>query len=145
MRAIIDTCVILDYLQCREPFFDDALNIAIGSANREFDAYIAAKSLTDLYYIIHRHTHSDSETRGHLINLTQIFGLVDTNAEDCIKALHSSMSDYEDAVLAETASRTKIDCIVTRNTKDYSKSKVPVMTPERFLSKIDEESTKDNR
>ena len=52
MKAIIDTCVILDYLQGREPFFDDALNLAIGSANREFEAYISANSITDLFYII---------------------------------------------------------------------------------------------
>ena len=63
MRAVIDTCVILDYLQCREPFFEDSLNIAIGRANNEFEAYITASSLTDLYYIIHRHTHSSIETR----------------------------------------------------------------------------------
>lgn len=37
MRAIIDTCVILDYLQAREPFFDDALNIATRSAERLID------------------------------------------------------------------------------------------------------------
>ena len=49
MTAIIDTCVILDYLQCREPFFDDALNIAYGRANNEFEAYITASSIADIY------------------------------------------------------------------------------------------------
>ena len=137
MKAIIDTCVILDYLQRREPFFDDALNLAIGSANREFEAYISANSITDLYYIIHKYTHDDKETRKHLTNLTQVFGIADTLAEDCIYALHSEMTDYEDAVMSETASRTGVDYIVTRNVRDYTKSKIPVVTPGEFLEMMD--------
>lgn len=133
MRAVIDTCVILDYLQCREPFFDDALNIAIGRANNEFEAYITASSLTDLYYIIHRHTHSSIETRRIISDLTVLFGLVDTYAEDCINALHSEMKDYEDSVMSETAYRIKADCIVTRNIKDYERSRVPAVLPSEFL------------
>ena len=137
MKAIIDTCVILDYLQRREPFFDDALNLAIGSANREFEAYISANSITDLYYIIHKYTHDDKETRKHLTNITQVFGIADTLAEDCIYALHSEMTDYEDAVMSETASRTGVDYIVTRNVRDYTKSKIPVVTPGEFLEMMD--------
>ena len=137
MRAVIDTCVILDYLQCREPFFDDALNIAIGRARNEFEAYITASSLTDLYYIIHRHTHSNTETRRIISDLTVLFGLVDTYAEDCVNAMHSEMKDYEDAVMSESAYRIKADCIVTRNIRDYRKSKVKVLTPAEFLNKTD--------
>lgn len=133
MTAIIDTCVILDYLQCREPFFDDALNIAIGRANNEFEAYITASSITDIYYIIHRHTHSSIETRRIVSSLTELFGLVDTYAEDCINAIHNGMTDFEDAVMSETAYRIKADCIVTRNVKDYKKSKVQAMLPSEFL------------
>ena len=133
MRALIDTCVILDYLQAREPFFDDALNLAIGAANREYEAFITASSATDIYYIVNRSTGSDSGTRDIMTKLTTIFGLTDTFAEDCINALHSKTSDYEDAVMIETALRTKMDCIVTRNTKDYTHSVVPIRTPSEFL------------
>lgn len=134
MRAIVDTCVVLDYLQNREPFFDDALNIAIGRANREYEAYITASSLTDLYYIIHRHTHDADETRRIINTLTLLFGLVDTYAEDCVNALHNGMTDYEDAVMSESACRIKADCIITRNIKDFKSSKVPAVTPAEFLA-----------
>ena len=139
MRAVIDTCVVLDYLQNREPFFDDALNIAIGRANREYEAYITASSLTDLYYIVHRNTHNTEKTHRIINTLTLLFGLVDTYAEDCINALHNGMTDYEDAVMSESAYRIKADYIITRNTKDYSKSKVPAITPGEFLMKLGEE------
>ena len=81
MRAVIDTCVILDYLQGREPFFDDALGLAIGMANRVFEGYITANSLTDINYIVHRQTHSSIETRKIVTELTLLFGLADTCAD----------------------------------------------------------------
>ena len=131
--------MVLDYLQNREPFFDDALNIAIGRANMEFEAYITASSLTDLYYIVHRHTHSATETHRIISALTQLFGLVDTYAEDCINALHNGMPDFEDAVMSESAYRINADCIVTRNIRDYSMSKVPAVTPAEFLMKLNDD------
>ena len=136
MRAVVDTCVILDYLQNREPFFDDALSIAIGRANREYEAFITANSLTDLYYIVRRSTHSTEQTHSIISTLTLLFGLVDTYAEDCINALHNGMIDFEDAVMSETAYRIDADYIITRNTKDYKKSKVPAITPAEFLMKL---------
>ena len=68
--------------------------------------------------------------------MTQLFGVADSYAEDCINALHNGMSDYEDAVMSETAYRIKADYIITRNEKDYSKSKVPAITPGEFLTKL---------
>ena len=136
MRAVIDTCVILDYLQNREPYFNDALNIAIGRAKREYEAYITASSVTDLYYIIYRHTRDAGKTRETINSLIMLFGLADTYAEDCINALHNGMTDYEDAVMSETAYRIKADYIITRNEKDYSKSKVPAIDPAGFLMMI---------
>lgn len=35
--------------------------------------------------------------------------------------------------MIETAVRYKVDCMVTRNTKDYSKSSIHVYTPDEFL------------
>lgn len=133
MKALIDTCVVLDYLQGREPFFDDALNIAIGAANLEYEAYITANSVTDIYYLVHKHTHSNAASRSILSRLLQLFGILDTTAEDCINALHTGTGDYEDAVMIETARRCGMDRIVTRNIKDYKGSRLPVSSPSEFL------------
>ena len=62
-----------------------------------------------------------------------LFDVVDTAGMDARKAISSQVSDYEDAVMIETAMREDADCIVTRNIKDYSKSPVPVYDPAEFL------------
>lgn len=140
MKALIDTCVIIDALQSREPFRKAAEEIFLSAANRRFTGFITAKSVTDIYYLTHRCTHSDSETRKILSTLLQLFSIADTTASDCRCALLSGISDYEDAVMAETALREKTECIVTRNVKDYGKSAVPVLTPDAFLSLLNAET-----
>ncbi len=140
MRVLVDACVIVDVLQAREPFRAEAEKIFIAAANKRVDAFITAKSVTDIYYLIHRSTHSDKETRKILSNLFVIFEVIDSAGLDCLKALSSEMTDYEDAVMTETALRTGMDWIVTRNVKDYGKSPVSVCTPSEFLSLIEQKN-----
>lgn len=139
MRILIDTCIVIDALQNREPFNKNAQDIFLLAANRKFDGFITAKSVTDIYYLTHRLTHSDKNTRNILSRLFKLFDLADTTGTDCKYALSLEVSDYEDAVMIETALRMQMEAIVTRNTKDYSKSVVPVLTPDELIQKIAEE------
>ena len=133
MRALIDTCVIIDALQNREPFAQEAQQIFLTIANKHATGYISAKSVLDIYYLTHRSTHSDESTRKILRTLLGLFDILDTTQLDCRQALSSDISDYEDAVMCETAKRCNVDCIVTRNQKDYAKSEVTVYSPAEFL------------
>ncbi len=136
MKALLDTCIIVDVLQNRLPFAADGQSIFLAAANRQFDGFLTAKSVTDIYYLTHRATHSDKETRQALHKLLTLFDLLDTAAMDCRHALVSEMGDFEDAVMAESALRCQLDCIVTRNVRDYSKAPLPVCTPAEFLARL---------
>ena len=139
MKAVIDTCVILDAVQDRKPFAEDAKNIIRASANRRFTGCITAKSATDIYYLVRRCLHSEQDTRTVLAKLYKLFDVLDTAGMDVRKAIPSDVTDYEDAVMIETALREGADCIVTRNVKDYSRSPVPVHEPAAFLRLLREE------
>ena len=136
MRVLLDTCVVLDALQSREPFAKVAQDIFLAAANNAFLGYITAKACADIYYLLHRHTHSDKASRDVLNKLFALFDVSDTAGIDCRKAVLSPVSDYEDAVMIETAVRTETDCIVTRNERDFSKSPLPVYTPDQFLKRL---------
>lgn len=140
MRILIDTCVILDALQAREPFAEDANNIFLAAANRLYNGYISTKAATDIYYLTHRLTHSDKDSRDILNKLLTIFDVLDTMGIDCRRAIPSKTTDYEDAVMIETAIRSEIDCIVTRNTADYDNSPVTIYTPSEFLKTLSDEN-----
>lgn len=140
MKVLLDTCVVMDFLQNREPFSITARSIFRAAATEWFTGCITAKSATDIYYLTHRCTHSDKEARQKLSQLLSIVGLLDSAAEDVFHALSSPVSDFEDAVMIETAARAQVDCIVTRNTKDYAKSLVPVYTPDAFMKFLEQNS-----
>ena len=133
MKVLIDTCVIIDTLQNRLPFSKDSKQIFILVANNIFNGYITAKSITDIYYLVHKITHDKSKTKEIINKLFALFDIIDTNGIDCKKALFSDTLDYEDAVMIESAIRENIDCIVTRNNHDYLKSPITIYTPEQFI------------
>jgi predicted nucleic acid-binding protein len=137
MKALIDTCIIIDALQNRDPFADDAKAIFRATANNIFTGCITAKAVTDIYYLTHRTVHSDTKARAILTKLFMLFDVVDTVGMDVRRAISSPLSDYEDAVMVETAIREGADCIVTRNTRDYTYSPIPVYAPADFVKSLD--------
>ena len=134
MKALMDTCIIIDALQNRQPFCEDAQKIFLLCANDEFEGFLTAKAITDIYCLTYRYLHNDKATREIIVKLCKLFSIVDTSSLDIINALSSEVSDFEDAVMIESALRYGTDCIVTKNVKDYSKSSIPVFDPEEFIS-----------
>ena len=133
MKVLIDTCVVIDVLQKRQPFFSDAYKIFIAAANNRFEGSLSAETITDIYYIMHKFLHDNSSTRKAINSLFMLFSVLDTRGIDCKKALLSQVKDYEDALMAETALREGMDYIITRNIKDYKNSPVNVLLPKDFL------------
>ena len=133
MNVLIDTCIIIDALQSRKPFDKDAETVFLSVANRRCVGFLTANSVTDIYYLMHKALHSQEETKKILGVLFSLFEILDTCGIDCRKALTSDVSDYEDAVMIEAAARAEIDCIVTRNLKDYAGAPMPVYSPEQFV------------
>jgi len=137
MRALIDTCVLIDALQNRGPFADDAKNLILMAANNRYVGCITAKAATDIYYIMHRYTHDDRVSRDVLNKLFALFEVLDTAAIDCRRAIASSIADFEYAVMTETAVRVEADFIVTRNMRDYPKAPIKILTPNQFLKTLE--------
>ena len=138
--ALFDTCIVMDVLQKREPFFDDAHKLFLAVANRRIKGCLTAKSILDIYYLFHRQSHNADETRKSISALLNLFEILDTSAIDCRKALLSGISDYEDAVITDTAIRERVDCIVTRNLRDFKNTSVRILSPEDLVAKITGES-----
>lgn len=138
MRILLDTCVIIDTLQHREPFCEFTDKVFIAVANKIAEGYLTANSITDIHYLTHKATHSEEQTRMILSKLFSLFDILDTTGNACREALFSNTKDYEDAIMIKTAEDEKIDYIVTRNISDYSESSVAVITPEDFINLISE-------
>lgn len=132
MNVLIDTNIILDALEARQGFFEKSSKVV--SLANEYNGFIAASNVTDIYYIEHKRSHSKKKTTEIIKGLLEVFDILDTTNADCRNALRSSIPDFEDAVLVESAIREGIDVIVTRNKKDFKNSPVKVCTPTEFLN-----------
>lgn len=139
MKVVIDTCIVIDVLQNREPFFEKSLSVLHSVSGGDRIGVLTAKSITDIYYLLRKSLHNDLAVRSSLRKLYTIFDVVDTFANDCELAIYSETADYEDAVMIETAKRIGADYIVTRNQKDYAKSEISVYSPEEFLEMLNDE------
>lgn len=137
MKIVLDTCIVIDFLQGREPFSEDAFALFRLMAKDTFTGLISAKSVTDIYYLMKHCLHSEVETRKKISQLLEIVTVVDTLSEDVFKALASEGKDYEDAVMMETAYRMKVDGIVTRNRKDDKESWIKVYTAKELRTLLE--------
>lgn len=131
MRILIDTNVIIDALQSRKGFLEDAGWLMFKSD--KYDGYITANSVTDIFYIQTRYYHNKAKAKQDITDLVKMYGILDITAIDCRNALRSDIPDFEDAILVESATREDFDYIITRNTKDFKNSPVEVATPTEFL------------
>ena len=136
MKAIIDTCVILDYLLERDDFFEDARKIFELCSKNKIDAYVTTKSIMDIHYVIKHYNHNEVKTRLIIHMILNILNPLSSRSKEAVKALDSMVHDYEDALMVETAISNKIDCIITRNVKDYKKATIDVYSPDQILKKF---------
>ena len=133
MKILIDTNIVIDALTSREPWNESAEKIFIMAANNIVDMYITASSATDIYYLVRKHLHNAETARQVMSKLYSLVGILEVKQEDCIDALASPITDYEDAVVEQVARRSGVECIVTRNQKDYELGLTKVFLPDDFI------------
>ena len=64
-----------------------------------------------------------------------IFQFTDFSPSVLEKAVQMNWKDFEDAVQSATAEQVHADYIITRNVRDFSKSKILACTPTELLTK----------
>lgn len=138
-KIFIDSDVIIDFFSDREPFANPASRIFELNELGIIKIYISAVSVNNVYYIIRKYL-------GHNLalqiieDLVEIVEIVSTSKKEIIQALKNDFKDFEDSIQYSCAlSIEGIDAIITRNTKDYIKSKIAVFTSENYLKTINDE------
>lgn len=142
MMITVDTNVIIDALQKREPWSIEAEKIFLMAADRQADFCITATSVSDIHYLIHHYVHNENEVRMILEKLFSLFSIIPVTKQDCLRALSSKMNDYEDALIDATSLSNGSQLIITRNIKDFKNSVIPAMTPKDFLNKFKNQTKK---
>lgn len=131
MRVLIDTNVVLDLLQEREPFVKNAARLFERIDAGEIEGFITATTITNIYYIIRK-------AAGKVVAqdaISQILSdlnicAVDLNVLE--QALALNFEDFEDAVQYACAVVHNLDAIVTRDLSGFVNAEIPVVLPENL-------------
>ena len=136
-RVLIDTDIILDFYFDRKPFSDDANAILSYCELEKLKGFITPVIFSNLFYLLKK-----TATHKKVINqLKQLLLLVDVLTMDKKIVLHalnsSDFKDLEDGLQHYAALQDgKIEAILTRNTKDFRKSVLPVFLPSTFIKQL---------
>ena len=136
MTALLDTNIIMDALQERQPFDTPAKEILLRAQNGELKCCFTANAATDIFYLYGKARDLGS-AKSALNYLLINYDVVSVSHEDCIKALSLPIDDFEDALVAVCAERSGVDYIVTRDEKFLGgESIVPLISPDELLEKL---------
>ena len=137
MRVLLDTNVIIDVLQNREPWCKAGKEIFLAIANRKLTGCVTTKQIADIHFISKKAFRGqeciDEKCRSVIAKLLSLFEVLDTLRSDCTSALIIENNDYEDAMLIAAAERCRVNCIVTRNCGHFSSVSVACYEPEELL------------
>lgn len=135
MKLLIDANVILDVFQNRQEFIKDSSMIWKLCEMEKAVGYVSALTFANLVYVMRKELDPE-KIRDILQKLNRIFELVDFSTKDLVQAAELNWQDFEDAVQSITAERIHADYIITRNVRDFAKSRVMAVTPSELLVRI---------
>lgn len=135
MVVLIDTNVVIDFLITREPYYKASGEIIEKCANKEVTGYIAFHSIPNLWYILRKVP--EDKRRKWLIDLCSFIRITGVSHEEVVKAIEmKAFKDFEDCLQDRCAESVGAGYIITRNVADFVYSKVPAISPEEFLEKL---------
>ena len=137
MKVLLDTNVIMDALQERQPFDAAAREILLLGQNGSIAIQFTANSIADIFYLYSK-VRGNKQAKDALSFLLNTYDVSTVTKEDCIRALALPNDDFEDALIEICAEKAGVDYIVSRD-EEFIKSAtaVGIITPAQLLSLLD--------
>ena len=132
MKVFLDTNIVIDLLDKREPFYIDAVKLFTLAYQKKITLFVSPMTYATASYLLRKH--GKEGMRKLLNNFRQLSQITTADERVVDAALASSFDDYEDALQYYSALTRNVDVIVTRNKKDFAFSTIEVLTPEELLN-----------
>jgi predicted nucleic acid-binding protein len=127
LRVLLDTNVVLDWLLDRKPWSDEALTLWQARDSGRLVTYIAASSLTDIFYIARRQIGNTAALAS--VDQSLVLEIASVDKAILLRARTLPGSDFEDNVVIACAEAERLDFIITRNLDDFRHSPIPAIEP----------------
>ena len=131
-KIFIDTNIIIDLLADRKPYSKFAVMLFSYAENNKVQLFASSHSVATVHYMMKKYT-DEKTLRTIILQLLEFITIIPIDVHMIKKGLKSKHKDFEDSIQMLCASTIeKIDCIVTRNTKDFRDSEILVLTPDEL-------------
>ena len=131
MQVLIDTNVVLDLLQEREPFVENAVRLFERIDAGEIEGFITATTITNIYYIV-RKVAGKVVAKDAIAQILSDLNICAVDLNVLEQALALNFEDFEDAVQYACAVVHNLDAIVTRDLSGFVNAEIPVVLPENL-------------
>lgn len=131
MKILFDTNIVLDVLMDRLPFSDAAVELFSRVEDGTISGYLCGTTITTVFYLASKVV-GTATAHEEIKKLLSLFEIAPVNRHVLESALALDFNDFEDAVIHEAACHVGVDAIVTRNLKDFKKSRIPVYSSEEM-------------
>lgn len=133
-NLFLDTNIVIDLLNKREPFCFDAVRLFSLAYYKRVRLFVSPMTYATASYLLSKH--GAKGVRKHLSDLRRLTEVSPTDENTVDDALASQFEDFEDALQYYSAVQAKAEAIITRNGKDFTNAKLPVMTAGEYLANI---------
>ncbi|HRG59732.1 MAG TPA: PIN domain-containing protein [Bacteroidia bacterium] len=131
-KVFLDTNVIVDLIADRKPFSKYSIEIFKKAEEKRIKIFTSSHSIATTHYLLKKYL-EEKLLRDVLYNLLDYVTVIAVDTDVLKKGLRSKHKDFEDSIQILCASKVeKIDCIVTRNVKDFRNSEILVLTPDEL-------------
>ena len=135
-KLFIDTNIIVDLIADRKPFSKYAIQLFQKAELKEIELFTSSHSIATTHYLLKKYL-EEKELRTVLYGLFEYLHVIAVDEAILKKGLRSSHKDFEDSIQIHCASTIeKMDCIVTRNTKDFKSSEIPAYNPDEIMLRM---------
>ena len=132
-RLFIDTNIVLDLLEKRTDFFEEAQELFTLADKKRVKLYVSALTIANAHFLLYKHLKLEArKVLGKFKVLVDVLPVDDKILE---LALVSDFKDFEDAIQYYTAIENDVDLIITRNKKDFKNVKLPILTAREYLNR----------
>ena len=135
-KVFLDTNIIVDLIADRKPFSKYSIEIFKKAEEKKIKLFTSSHSIATTHYLLKKYL-EEKILRDVLYNLLDYVTVIAVDTDVVKKGLRSKHKDFEDSIQILCASSIeKIDCIVTRNTKDFKASEIPAFNPDEIILSI---------
>ncbi|MBD1938390.1 PIN domain-containing protein [Microcoleus sp. FACHB-68] len=136
MRVLVDTNIVLDFILDREPFVAEASTLLEYIASGEIEGYIAATTLTNIFYIVKRATRSLERAKQAVSDTLTLMEICLVDKSILESAFASNLNDFEDAVQIACALANDVDAIITRDAQDFVDAPLSILSAGELLNTL---------